>query len=127
MVKGKFFSSQLESTSVDSVIDEITASATKGISRLKQENTGTTHSRQSSSLLEPPISSEGGSSSMDLSDSLYDDGEVPLEEAGSFDGHKLDGAEQSSIAGSMRNSVHLEVDTSLKGAPRGQGPLLSNR
>ena len=64
---------------------------------------------------------------MDLSDSLYDDGEVPLEEAGSFDGHKLDGAEQSSIPGSMRNSVHLEVDTSLKGAPRGQGPQLSNR
>lgn len=125
LLKGKFFSYQLESSSVDSIIDEITTSATKGISRLKQEHTGSTHSRQSSSLLEPPVSSEGGSSSLDLSDSLYDDGDVTIEEPGSTEGRRLDGRERSTTAGSVRNS--MDGESSWKGVSRGQGAQLSNR
>lgn len=117
LVRGMFFSSQLDSNSVDSIIDDITDSATKGISRLKHEPAGSSHSRHSS-LLEPPMSSEGGSSSLDLSDSLYDDGE----EVGSLEGRRLDGGERSLNPGSARNSIQLDEDGSWKGGPRGQGP-----
>ena len=125
LVRGKFFSSRLESGSIDSILDEFTSNVAKGISRLKQDHTGTNHSRQSSGLLEPPVSSEGGSSSLDLSDSLYEDGE--LQEASSFDGRGLDGGELSSTPGRVQDTVHLELDRSWKGGAKEQGPRLTNR
>ena len=125
LLKGKFFSYQLESSSVDSIIDEITTSATKGVSRLKQDHAGPSHSRQSSSLLEPPVSSEGGSSSLDLSDSLYDDGDVTIEEPGSTEGRRLDGRERSTTAGSVRDS--MDGVSSWKGVSQGQRAQLSSR
>ena len=79
LVQGTLFS-HLNSGSVDSILDEITEEVTVKISKLKNGPSLSRTSPHHPVLLEPPISSEYGSSSLDLSDSLFGDNEGTGEE-----------------------------------------------
>jgi hypothetical protein len=101
LVQGSFFS-HLDSGSVDSILDDITEDVTKKISKLKNGCSLVIPSQHPTGLLEPPVSSEGFSSSLDLSDSLFGDNEAGVDEGLDRSRH-LD-----STVESVRDSLHQE-------------------